>query len=220
MSEAAIDTAHTDTQAEQSTSTDQSVETPVEGQTTAVSEDQAQSTSTQSQEGNAFHGAPESYADLEVPEGVQVFDDILAEYKDVGKKLDLNQDGMQELTNLAVKLQQRGAEQMLSAYQQQQDDWLSAVKADESIGGAQYDTTKSMANLAIDKYGNDALAALMQPFDPKDNPNGTGLGGHPEVMRFLAQVGKTLSPDSSTQSAGATLSMEEQLQKLYPNTKV
>jgi hypothetical protein len=219
MSEA-IDTAQDNTAADSSTSTDQPVTQPEgqpEGQATAASGDQD---GKPTQEGNAYHGAPEAYEDLTIPEGVQVDDEMYTEYKNLGKKLDLNQDGMQEMTNLYVKLQQRGAEQVLSAYQAQQEDWLGATKADAEIGGAQYETTKSLANLFIDKMGNEISAALMQPFDAKDNPTGTGLGGHPEMMRLFANAGKLLAPDQSTQSAGATLSPQERLQKLYPNTKL
>lgn len=72
-------------------------------------------------------------------------------------------------------------------------EWVKTVSEDPDLGGAKLVETQRQAQLAIDKF-------MPQPL--RDMLRETKLGDHPEVVRFLRNVGATLKEDSPPNLGG------------------
>jgi hypothetical protein len=66
----------------------------------------------------------------------------------------------------------------------------------------------------MDKFGNDDLKRLFDQPSP-DNPEGLGIGNHPEVIRLLHRVGGMLTEDELI-TADEPADISEGLARMYP----
>lgn len=156
-------------------------------QTDAVGTETA--TDTAATEGKAEDqpaGAPEAYEPFVMPEGVALDEEVSGEFTELAKTLNLPQDKAQAVADLGVKLQQRINDQQVAVAQQIVADWAKQTKSDPDLGGTKLPEVTRVAQLARDTYGTPELKQLM---------NDTGLGNHPEVIRFFHKVGATLAQD-------------------------
>jgi len=62
-----------------------------------------------------------------------------------------------------------------------------ASENDEEFGGQKFNENAGMAKEALKQFGNEELSDLM---------DSTGLGNHPEVIRFFFRVGKAMKEDN------------------------
>lgn len=185
-----------------------------QGENATESEDQ------KDDEGPQYHGAPESYDDFAIPEGVTADEAGLDSFKELAKELDLSQDGAQKLIEFEAARQGRFAEQMLDAHRQQLEQWVNETKQDKEIGGTNFEQATATARKAFGQFGDDDFSKLMAPFDPEKNPTGLGLGNHPAVVRVFNRIGKAISEDQPGEGDSQGGSSEEaRLSKRYPNTQ-
>jgi hypothetical protein len=98
-------------------------------------------------------------------------------------------------------------------------EWETASKSDKEFGGDKFDANLAVAKKALDAFGTPELRALLGPYDPKNNPKGTGLGNHPEIIRAFLKAGKAISEDKfvSGTRAPAALTNASAANALYPN---
>lgn len=91
------------------------------------------------------------------------------------------------------------------------NEWLSEVRADRELGGENITATKKNIGEAIDAFGNDALREFFKS---------SRLGNHPEMVRFLNNVGKAVSQDRFINGNGAsrTETPSDRARRLYPNS--
>jgi hypothetical protein len=129
-------------------------------------------------------GAPEKYADFKVPEGVEVNQPMLEEFKTTAKKHNLTQEAAQELIDLQVKHVQGISEGLLTTFNQIKTDWKKETVQEL---GADYKKELVYAGKAIDKFGTPELRVLL---------NQTGVGNHKELVKFFVKIGKTVSEDT------------------------
>ena len=158
-------------------------------------------------------GAPEAYDDFTLPEGIEINDDDLAEFHEVAKKLNLDQNQAQELVDLQSKRAESMAEnfnsQLQDAFNKQQDDWLQELKDDKDFGGDNLDKNVGLAVKVINKFGTPELKATL---------DSSGMGNNPEVIKMLNSIGKAISEDSleddHDNNSGSEVDIAD---KLYPN---
>lgn len=126
--------------------------------------------------------APETY-EFKAPEG-QTFDEqIIKEYSDVAKELNMPQEHAQKLLDrLAPKLAERQMQQLEAV----KTEWAEAATADKEFGGEKLQENLAIAKTALDKFGTPELRSLL---------NQSGLGNNPEVIRFMFRAGKAISGD-------------------------
>ena len=165
--------ATTDTQQQAEGVQDQQVsdETPVESETS---------------ESETPEGAPEKYEfSNKVADAPDELDpEVLTEFGDVAKELNLPQEAAQKvLDKVAPVIQARQAK----AIEQTKVEWANQSKSDEEFGGESLTENLDVAKASLDTFGTDALKSLLQE---------TGLGNHPEVIRFMYRAGKAISEDS------------------------
>ena len=175
-----------ETQTEQSAETT-TTETQQQAETVADQQDSDESSvESETSEQETKEGAPDKYEfNNKVADAPEELDpEVLTAFGEVAKELDLPQEAAQKvLDKVAPVMQARQAKVVEDAKQ----DWANEVKADQEFGGESLDANLTVAKSALDTFGTDALKSLLSE---------SGLGNHPEVIRFMYRAGKAISEDS------------------------
>lgn len=169
-------------------------------------------------DGDAKTGAPESY-EFKAPEGITLQDAVVAEFSTVAKELGLSQEAAQKVIDkLAPTLAKQNAQAMTAAMESANTAWVKATQTDKDIGGEKLSENLSLARKALDRFGTPELGKLLGRFHPKENPMGTGLGNHPEIIRAFVKAGRAISEDKFVPGGNQPSKGERNAAKsLYPN---
>ena len=176
-----------ETQTEQSAETT-TTETQQQAETVTDQQDSDESSteSETSEQETTKEGAPDKYEfNDKVADAPEVLDpEVLTAFGEVAKELDLPQDAAQKvLDKVAPVIQARQAEQV----EQARTEWAESSKSDDEFGGENLNANLEVAKTALDAFGTDPLKQLLSE---------SGLGNHPEVIRFMYRAGKAISEDS------------------------
>lgn len=139
-------------------------------------------------------GAPEKYGDFKLPEGVKLEAADVTELQTYAKTHNLTQEQAQALVDRTLKT--RGDTETAVIAKQQEavkqlaTDWKTQTQADKEIGGDNLTASLATAVKARDAFGSPELIRIL---------NDSGMGNHPEVVRFFAKVGKAMSEDKFVQ---------------------
>jgi hypothetical protein len=163
-------------------------------------------------------GAPESY-EFKPPEGNKFDEEVLGTFSNVAKDLDLSQGAAQKILDaIAPKIAERFAARQMEAMTNVITGWVDATKADKALGGEKLTENLAVAEKALAAFGTPELRKLLGNYDAKANPNGTGLGNHPEVIRAFFNAGKAISEDKFVPGGRQPSKGETNAAKaLYPN---
>lgn len=139
-------------------------------------------------------GVPEKYV-FAAPEGTEYDPEVLESFSGAAKEAGLTQDAAQKLIGkMAPALAARQADQVQAIHK----EWLDSSTADKEFGGEKLAENLGVARKALENFGSPDLRKLLDE---------TGLGNHPEVIRFMYRAGKAISEDTfvggSTARAGA-----------------
>ncbi len=88
-----------------------------------------------------------------------------------------------EREDLAVKNHVEGEKAQVKETAEQ---WVKSAEADKEIGGAMFKQNIELAKRVVGRFGSDLL---------KTDLESTGLGNHPELVRLLVKIGKSMSED-------------------------
>ena len=179
--------------------TQQPVDATTEQSTEATTDTQQQAESVQDQQVSDETAVESETSEKDVPEGApdkyefnskvadapdELAPAVLTAFGDVAKELNLPQDAAQKvLDKVAPVIQARQAK----AIEQTKVEWANQSKSDQEFGGESLTDNLDVAKTSLDTFGTDALKSLLQE---------TGLGNHPEVIRFMYRAGKAISEDS------------------------
>lgn len=161
--------------------------TPAPGDGTAAP---AGPTATTEKPGEQKPVVPEKYDlklpdDLKAPEGVDV-NAYLERTAATARELGLSNEKANALLKHDVQTVSKYAEGIQAQHVNNVNAWAGQVKVDKEIGGEAFDANAELAKRVIGRFGTDAF---------KDALNKTGLGNHPELVRFVIRIGKTMSED-------------------------
>jgi hypothetical protein len=180
-------------QAVEGTQTEQSVETTTtentQQQTETVADQQdsdESSVESETSESETPEGAPETYEfNTKVADAPEELDpEVLTAFGEVAKELDLPQEAAQKvLDKVAPVIQARQAEQV----EKVRVEWAEESQSDQEFGGENLNVNLEVAKSALDAFGTDPFKQLLSE---------SGLGNHPEVIRFMYRAGKAISEDS------------------------
>lgn len=151
---------------------------------------------------------PETYADFELPEGMEINAEYLEQMTPVFKDLGLTQEAAQKLVSAHAKQVQAGEEARASAFNQLTQDWLTATKADKEIGGDKFEESLQHARRALGEFGTPALNELFRNY---------GIGNHPEVVRAFTRIGKLMKEDQPGQLGNGAEPPKSRVDLLYGN---
>lgn len=148
-------------------------------------------------------GAPEKY-EFTMPEGFTLDEGLAKAVDPVLRELNLTNEQANKLAGVFAQYRESEAKAAGDAFRTEVEGWSKAVQDDPDMGGKHFETTSRQAQSAIAAFGNDGLRALL---------NETGLGNHPELVRFCSRVGKALGEDTATKPAtgGGERSIEERM---------
>jgi hypothetical protein len=147
---------------------------------------------------------PEKY-EFKMPEGVELDTAAAEEFSVLAKELKLDNATAQRVADIAVKMQQKQAEQQAATVK----GWADSSKADKEFGGDNLKQNLSVAQKAIDTFGSSELKEMLKT---------TGLGNHPEIIRFAFKAGTAISEDGFVRAGSRAPTPAASLEKkLYPN---
>ena len=131
-------------------------------------------------------GAPDKYEfNAKVADAPDELDpEVLTAFGEVAKELNLPQEAAQKVLNKVAPVMQ---ERQAKAAEQVRLDWANESQSDKEFGGEGLNDNLTVAKQSLDAFGTDALKSLLQD---------TGLGNHPEIIRFMYRAGKAISEDS------------------------
>jgi hypothetical protein len=156
---------------------------------------------------------PDEYT-FSPPEGVEVDVGKLEGFSDTAKDLQLTQNQYQRLVEFDIERSAAAVQEMSGQFQERISSWADEAKADKELGGEDLDKNLGLAKQAIDTFGSPQLAKLIDA-PSADNPDGLGLGNHPEVIRLFYRVGRAIS-ESDLVTGDNKIEGRDSLEKMYP----
>ena len=128
-------------------------------------------------------GAPEKY-EFKAPEGKEFDAEIIGNFSEIAKELNLTQDAAQKLVeSMGPKI----AERQLAQVEAIRNEWAQQSQVDKEFGGDRLNENMAVAKKALDSFGTPELRTLLVQ---------SGLGNNPEVIRFMYRAGKAISEDT------------------------
>jgi hypothetical protein len=135
----------------------------------------------------APEAAPAKY-ELNMPEGVELAQADTDALVAVAREAKLDPKVVQKIADIAAQRELARA----TEFQAQVEAWGAAVKADKELGAP---AALASAVKVVEAYGTPELRSLLSE---------SGLGNHPELVRFVQKIAKAMSED--TLHAGSTRS--------------
>lgn len=149
-------------------------------------------------------GTPDKY-DLKAPENSLLADDAIERIAAEARERGLSN----ELAQWLVERENAALSEYATAYEQhvlaEAAKWAEQAKTDPEIGGDSFKTNVELAKRVVDRFGSDELKGAL---------NETGLGNHPELIRFVARIAKKMSEDTFVKP-GAQESKERPIEDIF-----
>lgn len=177
MAETLMETATTTNDGEQTSTETENAAGGEQSQTEGQQQTEEQNTETKPE------GAPETY-EFKAPEGQEFDPEFLKAFSETAKELNLTQDNAQKLIDKVSPVIQQQQTARIEAIR---TEWAESSKVDKEFGGDKLNENLGVAKQALDKFGTPELKELI---------NASGLGNHPEMIRFFYRTGKALAPDT------------------------
>lgn len=149
-------------------------------------------------------GPPDRY-EFQAPEGQSYTPSVIDAYSEVAKEIGLSQESAQKvLDRVSPAMAAAQQAQLAAAFKQ----WEADARADQEFGGDKFDANLGIANKALDELGTPELRGLLKE---------SGLGSHPEVLRFFYRAGKAISEDTRTVTGGQRAAAVAPAKRMFPN---
>lgn len=154
-------------------------------------------------------GAPEQYADFTAPENAQLDAEVMTEFGNVARELNLPQDKAQLLID---KMQPIIATRQAQQVEAMRTTWGEQSRIDPEFGGTNLDANMVHASRAMTAFATPELKTLLDQ---------SGLGNHPELVRFMVKAGKAIGEDKVvTGGIPASGGIRSVADTLYPTPSV
>ena len=200
----------TTTNSGQQTATEQTATEQTTAQTSDQQTTATEATTQTTTEQPPKAGAPEVY-EFKAAEG-QTFDpEFVKRYSEVARELDMTQEAAQTMIDkVGPVLAQQQAAQIAKV----RAEWAEASKVDAEFGGAKFNENLAIAKQSIDKFATPEFKQMLDD---------TGLGNHPEWIRYCYRVSKAFSPDNfeggHKEGGAAPNDFNSMASRLYPGQK-
>lgn len=180
------------------------------GQEGAAGEGEGEGTDGEGKTGEGEGEVPEAYdfSSLELPEGVEIDDNLVETVSPIMKELELNQEQADKLAQAFAEHQQKQASDQAAAFEKQLNDWADQLKTDKEVGGDEFNANMAIARKAVETYGDDDLKSFMES---------TGAGSNPALVKFMHRVGQTLKEDGSAPGGAPNQQGQSREQRMYPD---
>ncbi len=148
------------------------------------------------QEETEVYGSPENYdySEIQLPENMQLDNELISEFNPLAKKLNLSQKSANELVELAVKLTGKNMQKTSDALEEMQhaksasyEQMLLQDEEFSKMDDENYNQYLNTANLGISKVATKGFQELIKK---------EGLTKHPDFIKTFHQIGKLCQADS------------------------
>ena len=172
---------------------------PVDATTEATTDTEQQAESVQEQQVSDETAVDSKTSESETPEGApdkyefnakvadapnELDPEVLTAFGDVAKELNLPQEAAQKVLDKVAPVMQAKQAKVI---EQTKTEWANQSQSDQEFGGESLAENLDVAKASLKAFGTDALKSLLTE---------TGLGNHPEVIRFMYRAGKAIGEDS------------------------
>lgn len=159
----------------------------------------------------AAEPAPLALADLSLPEGFEMPEDVGASFLELVNSPPATRA---EFGNALIAMHTSLLESVAGQYAQQwestQEQWRTEVQNLPEIGGKNLDKSLSEIAKVIDRYGDkDARDALAM----------TGAGNHPALVRLFHKIAKDLNEAPPVQGTAATDAPKDRASRMFGSTQ-
>lgn len=186
----------------------QSDSTVLTSTTEAAAPQTTEATSTEAAQPDQQQPVIADFTDFTIADGVQMDADVLNDFKGLAKEFGLTQEGAQKLIDLQTALVAKQEQQYQAQLAEQAQQWQASLKSDKDFGGDRYDQSVQTAVKAVEQFGSPELRQLL---------NDSGLGNHPELVKFCHRIGKALSEDSLVLGGTQQSRESDPAKRLFPN---
>lgn len=157
-------------------------------------------------------GAPDEYADFEMPEGMTLDEGLRDQALPLMKELDLSQDQAQKAATWLANLRKTEATTQDKTLAEENEAWIKSSKNHEVYGGAQFEENMGRINQALGQVATDGYKKLM---------TASGYGNHPDVIHTWHNIAaKIVIKEDQPGSDGApTQGERDPATAWYPETK-
>jgi hypothetical protein len=147
---------------------------------------------------------PADYSTLKLPEGSKLDTKRVEDVSAWAKAKNIAPEVAQEILNREHEAVSTVEAAQAAGIEKAKQAWLDELKADKEIGGDKLNAHVEPAKRLVDRFGSDKFKQAL---------NETGLGNHPELVRFLAGIAKAVGEDKlvlpGASPAGGKKSVEE-----------
>lgn len=147
---------------------------------------------------------PADYSTLKLPEGSKLDAKRVEDVSAWAKAKNIAPEVAQEILNREHEAVSTAAAAQAAEVERVKETWLNELKADKEIGGDKLNQHVEPAKRLVDKFGSESFKKALDE---------TGLGNHPELVRFLSGIAKAVGEDKlvlpGASPAGAKKSVEE-----------
>jgi hypothetical protein len=152
---------------------------------------------------------PEKY-ELKLGDGSKLPASRIDEIAAYAKEKGLSNEAAQEVLAREDKAVSDYHTRLEAEYAASQEKWFDEIKNDPELGGEKFEQTLALSNRVVERFGSPKFKEILST---------TKLGNNPELVRFVAGIGKSMANDtfvtSGTQASGARSTPES---RMFPNS--
>ena len=158
-----------------------------------------------------FDGAPDTYAEFDVPEGIELDTEQMSRFKEFGQTHNLSQKSAQELVELHLQTMENFTTRQMDQWDEVKENWVNDVRADKDLQDDTGSTDAAIATAlkAVENLGGQDLKEALEL---------TGAGSHPAVVKAFYQMGKAMEEDKVV-FGGAGADNRSAADVLYPTMR-
>jgi hypothetical protein len=140
----------------------------------------------------------EQLGDLKIPEGLQVDEKQISDFKSFAEEQGLTPAQAQSILEFGGAKVKEMVERPYRVWQERQDRWAAQTKADRIIGGKNLDQNVRIAQLVFQPgESNPFVSSAAEARNLKAALCLTGLGDNPHVVRLFMRMGRYVADPSS-----------------------
>ena len=154
--------------------------------------------------------APEKYT-LKVPENSPLSQAHIDKISSFAKEKGLSNDEAQMLVERESEAVATFKATQMAEFETKKTQWFEDSKNDKEFGGEKFKESAELSHRVIERFASPTL---------KEHLKETGLGNHPELVRFVWAIGKEMSEDKLIIPGGQTKQPEKKTaaERLYGET--
>lgn len=152
---------------------------------------------------------PEKY-ELKLPDGTKLDAKHLEGIATFSKERGLSNEEAQAIVEREHTLLTSYEKTVAESVKTEIESWAKSSEADKEIGGEKFKENVTLAKQVLDRFANDDFKKFLDV---------SGYGNHPEVLRFVINIGKAMTQDQLVKSTVPPTGEKKSTESvLYNNT--